>query len=168
MPSCARSRLEEWLPSDRDIHCSPPHWFMRLTFGSEARRVFGLKTGRTSLLPPRKPCAGSSWIHARRGSQLKRGGAQIRVELDEAQITVPVEDEKLLAVNEALEVLAREDPVKAEVVKMRYFIGLKHGEIAEALGMSAATVRRHWAVARFRLFDLISPSPDGDGTRIAE
>jgi len=91
---------------------------------------------------------------ARRRSQLKRGGDQERVELNETRIAAPVEDEKLLLVNEALDALTREDPIKAEVVKMRYFIGLKHQEIADALGVSEPTVRRHWAVARVRLFEL--------------
>lgn len=92
---------------------------------------------------------------ARRNSQLKRGGHQERVELNETRIAAPVEDEKLLLVNEALDALAREDPMKAEVVKLRYFVGLKHQEIADALGVSEVTVRRHWAVARVRLFELI-------------
>ena len=96
---------------------------------------------------------------ARRNNQLKRGGDQERVELCETRIAAPVEDEKLLLVHEALDALAREDPMKAEVVKMRYFIGLKHQEIADALGVSEVTVRRHWAVARVRLFELIGQRP---------
>jgi RNA polymerase sigma factor (TIGR02999 family) len=93
---------------------------------------------------------------ARRNGQLKRGGDQERVELKETQIAAPIEDEKLLQVNEALDVLAREDATKAEVVKLRYFVGLKHQDIADALGISEPTVRRHWAVARVRLYELIS------------
>jgi RNA polymerase sigma factor (TIGR02999 family) len=96
---------------------------------------------------------------ARRHVQLKRGGNQERVELCETRIAAPVEDEKLLLVNEALDALAREDPVKAEVVKLRYFVGLKHQEIADALGVSEVTVRRQWAVARVRLFELIAERP---------
>jgi RNA polymerase sigma factor (TIGR02999 family) len=92
---------------------------------------------------------------ARRHSQLKRGGDQERVELQETRIAAPVEDDKLLLVNEALDVLAREDPLKAEVVKLRYFVGLKHQETADVLGISEVTVRRHWAVARVRLFELV-------------
>ena len=93
--------------------------------------------------------------NARRKNQLKRGSGQERVELEETQIAAPAEDDKLLLVNEALDVLAREDSLKAEVVKLRYFVGLKHQEIADALGLSEVTVRRHWAVARVRLFELI-------------
>jgi RNA polymerase sigma factor (TIGR02999 family) len=96
---------------------------------------------------------------ARRHSQLKRGGDREHVELNETRIAAPFEDEKLLLVNEALDDLAREDPMKAEVVKLRYFVGLKHQEIADALGVSEPTVRRHWAVARVRLFELIAHRP---------
>jgi RNA polymerase sigma factor (TIGR02999 family) len=99
---------------------------------------------------------------ARRNRQLKRGGDQQRVEL-ETHIAAPVEDEKLLLVSDALDVLAKEDPVKAEVVKMRYFVGLQHQQIADALGVSEPTVRRHWAVARVRLFELISQRPPSSG-----
>jgi RNA polymerase sigma factor (TIGR02999 family) len=100
---------------------------------------------------------------ARRNSQLKRGGDQQRGEL-ETRIAAPVEDEKRLLVHEALDLLAKEDPVKAEVVKMRYFVGLQHQQIADALGVSEPTVRRHWAVARVRLFELISQRPAPSGT----
>ena len=92
---------------------------------------------------------------ARRKQQLKRGGKQLQVPLDEAQFTAPVEDEKLLLVNEALETLAKEDPLKAEIVKLRYFVGLKHDEIAQALNVNEKTVRRHWQLAKIRLFEII-------------
>jgi len=101
---------------------------------------------------------------ARRNGQLKRGGDQERVELCETRIAAPVEDEKILLVHEALDALAREDPVKAEVVKLRYFVGLKHQEIADALGVSEPTVRRHWAVARVRLFEMIAQRPASPAT----
>lgn len=100
--------------------------------------------------------------NARRRRQLKRGGDQERVELSETRIAAPVEDERLLLVNEALDALAREDPMNAQVAKMRYFVGLTHREIADALGVSEITIHRHWAVARVRLFELIkqgAPSP---------
>jgi RNA polymerase sigma factor (TIGR02999 family) len=99
---------------------------------------------------------------ARRHRQQKRGGGQERVELNETRIAAPEDDDRLLQVHEALDALAREDPVKAEVAKMRYFVGLTHQEIADAFGVSEPTVRRHWAVAKVRLYELItlaSPAP---------
>ena len=93
---------------------------------------------------------------ARRKGQQKRGGDQQRVELSESRIVAPAEEKNLLEVNEALDRLTTEDPMKAEIVKQRYFVGLKHQEIADALGVSEATVRRHWSVAKVRLFELIT------------
>jgi RNA polymerase sigma factor (TIGR02999 family) len=94
---------------------------------------------------------------ARRKAQIKRGGDFERVELFEDAIAAPIQEEKLLVVNEALDALAREDPLKAEIVKLRYFVGLSHQEIADAIEVNEKTVRRHWEVARVRLFQLISP-----------
>jgi len=94
---------------------------------------------------------------ARRKRQVKRGGDQERMELLESRIAVPnVDEEKLLEVHEALDTLSLEDPIKAEVVKLRFFVGLNHQQIADALQLSEKTVRRHWSVAKVRLFELIS------------
>ncbi len=96
---------------------------------------------------------------ARRKSQLKRAGDCERVEFCEALIAAPDKDEKLLLVHDALETLAREDPLKAEIVKLRYFVGFNHHEIAEVLAVNEKAVRRHWEMARVRLYQLISPLP---------
>jgi RNA polymerase sigma factor (TIGR02999 family) len=92
---------------------------------------------------------------ARRKLRLKRGGRQERVELEESAIAAPAEDEKILQVHEALNTLATEDPQKAEIVKLRFFVGLGHDEIAALLGVNEKTVRRHWEVAKVRLFETI-------------
>ena len=92
---------------------------------------------------------------ARRKLRLKRGGGQERVEWQESAIQAPAEEEKLLQVHEALKALAAEDPQKAEIVKLRFFVGLDHGEIAALLGVNEKTVRRHWEVAKLRLFQNI-------------
>ena len=86
--------------------------------------------------------------NARRKLRLKRGANQIGDELHESRIAVTAPSEELLAVNDALAVLAVEDPQAAEVVQMRYFVGMTIPEIADALGLSARTVDRHWAFAR--------------------
>ncbi len=57
-----------------------------------------------------------------------------------------------LAIDEALERLAARDPFKAELVKLRYFVGLSQDEVACALGVSEPTLRRHWAIARAWLY----------------
>jgi RNA polymerase sigma factor (sigma-70 family) len=71
---------------------------------------------------------------------------------DELLPLVYEELRKLAAHNEALERLAARDPFKAEVVKLRYFVGLSQDEIAQALGVSVPTIRRHWAIARAWLY----------------
>jgi RNA polymerase sigma factor (TIGR02999 family) len=96
---------------------------------------------------------------ARRKAQLKRGGNPERVALPASQITAPGGDEKVLQVHAVLDELTAEDALKAEIVKLRFFVGLNHHEIAEALGLSEKTVRRHWEVAKVRLFELITGAP---------
>jgi len=85
---------------------------------------------------------------ARRKQRLKHGGSQSNEELHESRIAMAVPSEELLAVNDALETLALEDPQAAEVVRMRYFVGMTVPEIAEALDLAPRTVDRHWAFAR--------------------
>ena len=92
---------------------------------------------------------------ARRKLAFRRGGAQVRVEMDETALEAPADDEKVLQVHDALEVLAAEDPQKAEIVKLRFFGGLSHEEIATVLSVNEKTVRRHWEVAKVRLFQII-------------
>jgi RNA polymerase sigma factor (TIGR02999 family) len=96
---------------------------------------------------------------ARRKLRQKRGGAGAEaVELDEAAIQAPADDEKILQVHEALESLAAQDPQKAQIVKLRFFVGLNHDEIAEALGVNERTVRRQWELAKVQLFQAIRSS----------
>ncbi len=89
---------------------------------------------------------------ARRRQRLRHGGGQERVDLDEVEIVSPESDEQLLQVHEALDKLAAEDQVKADVVKLRFFVGLTDREVAAALGLSERTVERHWAYAKPWLF----------------
>lgn len=85
---------------------------------------------------------------ARRKQRIKHGANQAGDELHESRIAMTVPSEELLAVNDALAALALEDPQAAEVVQMRYFVGMTVPEIADALGLSPRTVDRHWAFAR--------------------
>jgi RNA polymerase sigma factor (TIGR02999 family) len=93
--------------------------------------------------------------NARRKRRGKHGGGQERVDVDEIDIAAGMDDEKILLVHEALEKLAIEDPVRAEVVKLHYFVGLTHAESAEILQISEKTVRRHWNYARVWLYQTI-------------
>lgn len=86
--------------------------------------------------------------HARHHAARKRGGDQQKLSLDE---TIAVSGERpvdLLALDEALERLAKMDAEKCKLVELRYFAGLSVEETAEAMGMSVATVMRHWSMAK--------------------
>lgn len=89
---------------------------------------------------------------ARAKSRLRRGSLADHVSFEHVTIASEDPPETVLGINEALERLTARDPFKAEVVKMRYFVGLSQDEIAHALGVSEPTVRRHWAIARAWLY----------------
>lgn len=80
--------------------------------------------------------------------RLKRGGGAEHVSSDHLDIEAPGTDDELLAVDEALDRLAVEDPLAAEVVSLRFFTGLKWAEIAEITGLSERDLNRLWAFAR--------------------
>jgi RNA polymerase sigma factor (TIGR02999 family) len=86
--------------------------------------------------------------NARRKKRLKRGGDRDRVRLEDAEITVCEPCDDLIALDEALQKLAGIDPVKAELVKLRFFAGLTGEQTALALGLSHNTADRYWAYAR--------------------
>jgi len=85
---------------------------------------------------------------ARRRQAIRRGGQAQRVDTDALEIAGPAADDQLLALHEALDRFAEREPQKAELVKLRYFVGLTLAEAAEVLGISEPTAKRHWAYAR--------------------
>jgi RNA polymerase sigma factor (TIGR02999 family) len=91
--------------------------------------------------------------YARRKRRIKRGGEQERVELDDP--AARTDDERLLALDEALGRLAAEDALAARVVDLRRFAGLGHEEIAAALGITVYEARRKWTYARAWLRDAV-------------
>jgi RNA polymerase sigma factor (TIGR02999 family) len=93
--------------------------------------------------------------NARRKARLKRGGGQVRVDLDQIEFASATPDEKVLLINDALERLRAEDPEKASVVVMKFFGGRTNQEVAEALAVTERTVERHWAYAKAWLFQHI-------------
>ena len=98
---------------------------------------------------------------ARRKKALRHGGGQVRVDVEEVTIATASDDDELLAVHELLDKLAAEDPHKAELTKLRYFVGMTFEEAAEALGISVATAKRHWAYARAWIYQEIQARRDG-------
>ena len=85
---------------------------------------------------------------ARRKKRLRHGGEGRRLDLGDVEPSDPAPPEDVLAVDEALERLARNDAVGAQLVKLRFFAGLTMSEAAEALGLPLRTAERNWAYAR--------------------
>ncbi len=86
--------------------------------------------------------------HARRKTSQKRGGGAAHDELDESSIVLTAPPDELLAVNEALDQLAKEDPAAAELVKLRYFVGMTMDEAASAMGLAKRTAEGIWTYAK--------------------
>jgi RNA polymerase sigma factor (TIGR02999 family) len=94
--------------------------------------------------------------NARRKRSLKRGGDQVRHPLDEANLVAPEIGEDIVALDEALDRLATEDPEAAQVVKLRFFAGLTTDQAAAALSISTRTAERAWSYARAFLLKELS------------
>jgi len=90
--------------------------------------------------------------NARRKSRLKRGGGQLRFDIDQLELAAATPDDKMLLIDEALERLQADDPEKAQVVILKFFGGRTNQEVAETLGVAERTVERHWAYAKAWLF----------------
>jgi RNA polymerase sigma factor (TIGR02999 family) len=93
--------------------------------------------------------------NARRKRALRRGGGREPVDLSRLELAPEPSDDHLLEVSEALDELARLDPRQAEVVKLRFFVGMKLEEIASLHAVSVKTVQRQWTHARAWLFERI-------------
>jgi RNA polymerase sigma factor (TIGR02999 family) len=89
---------------------------------------------------------------ARHKRTQRHGGGQERVDIEQIDLASPDADNRLLAVNEALDKLAAQNKPEAELVKLRYFVGMTLEEAADALGISARTADNYWAHARAWLF----------------
>ena len=101
--------------------------------------------------------------NARRKSAARHGGGQQRLDVDDIEIATPAKEEELLAINDALEEFTKVDKQKAELVKLRYFVGLKVEEVADVLGISIPTAMRWWNYSRAWLYQKIKSDPIQDG-----
>ncbi len=119
---------------------SEPHWDSRRHFFAAAAEAI-----RRILL-----------YRARDKRRLKRGGSWRRLRLDQIELCVAEPPDDLPALNEALEKLTQEDPLCAELVKLRFFAGLTLEDAASALGIARRTADRYWAFARSWLYDALN------------
>jgi RNA polymerase sigma factor (TIGR02999 family) len=104
---------------------------------------------------------------ARRKQCGKRGGDRQRVDLEDVVLSSAGPDLDLLALDEALDALAKEDGRKATLVQLRFFAGLSLEQAAECLGVSRATASREWTYARAWLFDRLNRKNEAPGATIA-
>jgi RNA polymerase sigma factor (TIGR02999 family) len=90
--------------------------------------------------------------NARRKAAARHGGGQARLDINEIEIATTAPDDELLAVSDALEKFAAHDSQMAELVKLRYFVGLTTEDAAEVLGISGRTAERWWSYSRAWLY----------------
>lgn len=95
---------------------------------------------------------------ARRKKSQRRGGGRHRVDMEKIDLTDPNNCEFLTALDASLDQLAEDNPVIAQVVNLRFFVGLSIEETSKALDISVRTVNRHWTFAKAWLFDQLSES----------
>ncbi len=100
--------------------------------------------------------------NARRRRSEKHGGKLRRIDFEQAQSLAEPPPDELLALDEALDLLAAEDPIKAELVKLRCFAGLSHQDAARALSISRATADRYWAYAKSWLYCKLHETDSGE------
>jgi RNA polymerase sigma factor (TIGR02999 family) len=99
---------------------------------------------------------------ARRKQSLRKGGGKKRQPLEHVEITAPEPSIDLLAISDALEQFEKVDPLKAKLVKLRYFAGLTIPQAADALSISTTTADRYWAYARAWLHAELMKDTPGD------
>jgi len=97
---------------------------------------------------------------ARRKGRIRHGGGRLRIDLENLDVEAEQGGDDLLALDEALQRLCAEEPIAAEVVKLRYFAGLTAAATAAALGISLRTANRHWAYAKAWLYRHMSEQDD--------
>ena len=97
---------------------------------------------------------------ARDKKRLKRGGEYQRLDLEQVEIALDTPTEELLALDEAMQLLAENDAVGAQLVQLRFFGGLSLSQAAETLSIPRRTADRHWAYARAWLYDKLETHED--------
>jgi RNA polymerase sigma factor (TIGR02999 family) len=99
---------------------------------------------------------------ARSKNRLKRGGGRLRIDLDQLAVIDDASDKDLVALDDALEYLAKENSSCAELIKLRFFAGLTQQQAAASMGISRRTANRYWAFARAWLFQALSGDSSAD------
>jgi len=136
---------EAWLRLGAD---SQPDWKSRAQFFAAAAEAM-----RRILID-----------RARRRLAQRRGGGAERLNIDDIDVAAATDDMRILRVNDALEKFAVDEPEKAELVKLRFFVGLTLKEAAQSLGIAEPTAQRWWAYARAWLLEELRAAESARGT----
>ena len=140
----AAQKLSREKPGRR---CRLPRWSTKRICGLWGARAHQSYHDRRHFFACAATAMRRILVDAARAKQTqKRGGGYHRVPLQE--VAAPLPDGELLALHEALDKLAAEDPQKAQLVELRYFAGLTADQAAEVLGIPPSSADRHWAFAR--------------------
>ncbi len=102
---------------------------------------------------------------ARDKSRQKRGGGHQRLDLTDLDLGTVAPDERMLLIEESLQLLERENPEAAEIVMLKFFAGLSNKQVAQTIKLSEATVERRWAFAKVCLFRIIRKLDGGSDER---
>src|SRR5437867_10440379 len=164
--------LEKWFPLVQPgLHRLAQHYMSRERAGHTLQTTAILNEAYLRLVDDTKPVwqgrshfiAAAAQLmrrimvdHARERQALKRGGGAMKVTLDEAALVTETRSDELLALDEALDSLAAQDPRKSQIVELRYFGGLSVAETAEFLKLSQRTVEREWTMAKAWLYRALS------------
>lgn len=97
---------------------------------------------------------------ARQKSSLKGGGIKVEMDLSSLNLAQSSPDDRLLLIDESLQVLEKEDPESARIILLKFFAGLTNNEVARNLGVNVRTVERQWAYAKASLFQIIREIDD--------
>jgi hypothetical protein len=168
MGNCANWRRIAWPVRRVSAPSNQRHWSTKRGSRSPATKSASGTGGNISSRQQRKPCGGFWWIERDAGWPSSSGDALL--DADELEIPAPAPDDQLLDVSDALEKFAEVDARKAELVKLRYFVGMTFEEAAAALGIAVPTAKEWWSYARAWLRVEIgrekSPQPGRDAFHV--
>jgi RNA polymerase sigma factor (TIGR02999 family) len=93
---------------------------------------------------------------ARRKHAIRHGGGQQRIDIRDVELATPMEEDQMLEVSDALDKLAAQNQLEADLVKLRYFVGMTNTQAADALGITEGRAKHYWLHARAWLFNEIT------------
>ena len=142
----------------RAKRCNPRHWYTRPGCGWAAPQTQAWDSRAHFFGAAAEAMRRILIENARRKKALRHGAGRAQLDLQALEIAAPAPDEQMLAIDEALNKLAALDKEKAELVKLRFFVGMTIEEAATVLGISEATAKRWWVYARAWLYTEVQPS----------